>query len=295
MKKARLLITDIDNTLFDWVNYFVPSMEKLVDEVSSTVHVSKDVLASQIKMVLTERHSIEYPFLIQELPSVRNYYGNDCMRMLDECVERGRKAFKKEAQNHLKPYDGVIATLESYRKAGVPVVALTDAPRYVAMWRLKKIGLLHYFDGIYGLMDPEAPVGYLDGREVVLLNSLVHDHIKSGYLFDFKGKSRNFPVHWEKPAIEGFSQVLDDFCVPSSKEILWVGDNQRKDVALGVKAGVTTAWAKYGAFPCGDKLTRLRKFSPDGNVRRNANLGAGEKSDQPDLVIESFEEIKKFI
>src|SRR5690606_15434432 len=107
-----------------------------------------------------EHHdSIEYPFLVQELPSIRKHYGNNVDLMLNEAVRPARDAFMQQAAVHLKPYPDVMNVLETIRtdQPDLPIVALTDAPRYVAMWKLNKLGILHQFSAVYGLQDPVLP------------------------------------------------------------------------------------------------------------------------------------------
>ena len=122
----KLLVLDIDNTVFDWVTYYVHSMESLFSTVSDIVGTSSTQLANEAKQVFTEHGSIEYPFLIQELPSVIEFYSGRIEQMLKEAVEPGREAFNRAAQNHLMPYEGVVSTLRAIRQRwpGLPVIAL---------------------------------------------------------------------------------------------------------------------------------------------------------------------------
>ena len=73
--------------------------------------------------------------------------------MLKFAVSKGRDAFLNEAEGWLRPYTGVRSTLELIKvdHPNIPLVALTDAPRYVAMWKLNKLGLLSILDAVYGL------------------------------------------------------------------------------------------------------------------------------------------------
>ena len=87
-RRCALLVTDIDNTIFDWVTYYVTAFDALLELLSETIGVSVAQLAGEAKGVFAAHGSIEYPFLVQELPSVLNYYGDDIDRMLHEAVEK---------------------------------------------------------------------------------------------------------------------------------------------------------------------------------------------------------------
>ena len=40
----RLLITDLDDTLYDWLGFFIPSFYAMVDEVVKITGISKEIL-----------------------------------------------------------------------------------------------------------------------------------------------------------------------------------------------------------------------------------------------------------
>jgi phosphoglycolate phosphatase len=278
----KLLVTDIDNTVFDWVNYYVHSFSALLEHVSTVIGVNKLVLAEESKNVFTSQGSIEYPFLIQQLQSVKKHYGDDIDTMLNVLVRDGRDRFLAVAENYLKPYDGVLKTLTKIRKdhPKLPIVALTDAPRYVAMWKLNKLGLLPFFDAVYGLADPRIPTCE-NTRRVLVDPEILLKHLQ-GSSFGFAGKIRVLPDEYEKPGTRGLKMVLMDYDIDEDKshrsQVLWVGDNLRKDVGLGNRLGVHSVWAKYGADVDQKLLKDLATFSPTQNIHKNVSL----PSDSPD-------------
>jgi phosphoglycolate phosphatase len=291
----KLIVLDIDNTLFDWVTYYVNSFRALLFKLEATVGVPFAQLAKEAKQVFADQHTIEYPFVIQHMPSVLNYYGQDVDRLLVEGVEPARAAFNHAAKEYLMPYAGVEATLDQLKEkfAGTPLVVLTDAPRYVAMWKLNKLGILHKFDAVYGLPDPKLPTSLEYGR-VMVDPEILLKHLKQES-FGYKGRIRVLPEDYEKPGTKGLKTVLLDFDLDSPEErrqVLWVGDNLRKDVGLGRSLGVKTVWARYGTLISPEMKEGLLAFSPDTNVKKNVSLDpAGEDAPNPDYVIDSFSEV----
>ena len=289
---VALLVTDIDNTLFDWVAYYVHAFSALLETVSGITGVPYAKLAEEAKHVFGTHGSIEYPFVAQELPSVVRHYGSDIDGMLAKCVRPGRDAFLAAGKPFLKAYDGVPATLAELRRRhpDVPLVALTDAPRYVAMWKLNKLGLLPHFDAVYGLADPRIPTSTEHGR-VKVDPEILLKHLQQNN-FGFPGKIRILPDDYEKPGTKGLKTVLMDYEMDEEPEVrrrvVWVGDNQRKDVGLGRRLGVRTVWAAYGR-PAPDLLTRLAAFSPPQNVHKNAAIADGDPAaPKPDETLETF-------
>jgi phosphoglycolate phosphatase len=292
---TSLLVTDIDNTLFDWVRYYVHAFAGLLGSVERTIGVPYAQLAVEARAVFEAHGSIEYPFVVQELTSVIDHYGDDIDGMLRDCVRPARDQFLAAAEPFLKPYEGVRDTLKELKRrlGGVPLVALTDAPRYVAMWKLNKLALLDGFDAVYGLADPRIPTSAQHGRVKVDPDILLK-HLQQNN-FGFRGRIRILPDDYEKPGTKGLKTVLMDYEMDDDPalrgSVLWVGDNERKDVGLGKRLGVRTAWAAYGK-PAPDLLVRLAEFSPPQNIHKNAAIGSHEaNAPKPDAVLQTFADI----
>lgn len=274
-KPIELIVTDIDNTVFDWITYYVHAFETLIKTVSDIVGVSEDILMQESSVVFEAERSTEYPFLIQELPSVNKHFGNNVEALLRDCVEPGRKAFLKEAAPFLKTYAGVIETLTALKqqKPELPIAALTDAPRYVAMWKLNKLGILNFFDAVYGLGDPRIPVNEVS-KQIKVDQEILVKHLQRSN-FGFSGKVRTLPDEYEKPGVRGFKTILMDFGfeeLGTRERVLWIGDHPVKDIGLGHAMGVTTCFASYGNSVAEDVKNRLVRFSSPTNARRNAYL-----------------------
>lgn len=294
--KISLFVTDIDNTLFDWVTYYVTCFSALLKNVEKLVGTPYAQLAAEAKEVFQTHGSIEYPFVVQELPSVIKHYGSNIDLMLSEAVAPSRDAFLEVAENHLQPYKGVEDVLKEIksRHPKMPMVALTDAPRYVAMWKMNKLGLLDYFDAIYGLPDPRIPTSEELGRVKVDPDILLK-HLQQSN-FGFRGKIRILPDEYEKPGTKGLKTVLMDYEMDEDREhrnqVLWAGDNLKKDVGLGERLGIKTAWASYGADISKEMLARLAEFSPPQNIHKNANLPSdAPDTPKPNWILKEFADI----
>jgi phosphoglycolate phosphatase len=295
-KDYDLIVTDIDNTVFDWVRYYVTAFNALLDTVGRIIGSSRESLAGEAKDVFSRHGSIEYPFLAQELASVNKFYGADIDRMLSEAVFPAREAFMNAAQTVLTPYPDVKVTLAALKSKfpDLPIVALTDAPRYVAMWKLNKLGLLEYFDAVYGLADPRVPTCEVT-RRVKVDPEILLKHLQQSN-FGFRGRIRILPDEYEKPGVRGLKTVLMDYDldepVQQRARVLWVGDNLRKDIGLGNRLGVRSAWAKYGTNIEEHLLKSLALFSPPLNVHKNVYLSSDDPAaPKPNVVFQSFAEL----
>ena len=298
-KITKLLVTDIDNTVFDWVTYYVTAFSQMLQKVAEIIGSDYNTLAQESRQIFLE-HTIEYPFVVQELPSVIAFYGNDIDKMLSDCVEPARIFFKNIAASLLVPYEGVHASLQKIRqnRPDISIVALTDAPRYVAMWKLNKLGLLHDFDAVYGLADPRLPTDEKLSKVKVSPEILIK-HLRQKN-FDFKGRIRILPPEYEKPGTKGLKTVLMDYNLDTTTSartnVLWVGDNLHKDVTLGHSLGITTAWAKYGANIAPDVRKQLETFGPPTSVRQSTiNWEQEQEKIKPEIILNSFSEILNYL
>src|SRR6185436_12860321 len=70
----QLLITDLDNTLYDWYTAFIPAFYAMVDEAASLVGIDKEQLLDELKAVHIRHHNSERPFAILETPSVERRF-----------------------------------------------------------------------------------------------------------------------------------------------------------------------------------------------------------------------------
>ncbi len=69
----KLVITDLDDTLYSWIVFFVPAFYDMVQELSNILKVPEDELLKQYKAAHQEFGSVEYPFATLKLLSVKKY------------------------------------------------------------------------------------------------------------------------------------------------------------------------------------------------------------------------------
>ena len=62
----RLVVTDMDNTLYSWIDYVVPAVEAMVDAVVRSTSLPRLRVVQSLKAVYTKYESNEYPFALQE-------------------------------------------------------------------------------------------------------------------------------------------------------------------------------------------------------------------------------------
>src|SRR5262245_51010539 len=121
---VSVLITDLDNTLFDWFEFWYRSFSAFVERVVRDSGIDRETLLSEIKKVHERYQTSEYAFLIQELPSLQaRHPGQNLVETYNEAIHEYRKA----RLQHLKLYPGVMDTLQTLKETGCLIVGFTES------------------------------------------------------------------------------------------------------------------------------------------------------------------------
>ena len=278
--RLRAVVTDLDNTLYPWVDYIVPSLEAMVDSLVATTGLPRIRIVQSLKEVYTRHESNEYPFAIQESDIFRPYEGDfDSFNRL--VVDPARRAFKAARERWLRPYPGVKATLDWIRARGLTLVALSDAPRNAAELRLKWLKLDGHFDALYTLPGYELPAN---------VDPEIRRREQAGH-YRARTVVRELPRDAEKPSPVGLRRILDDFGL-RGPEVVYVGDNPKKDMPVAKACGALGVWAEYGTYISAEYRERLAVISARSVTARHV---ADEGLSRWPLAISSFEQVRDVV
>ncbi len=276
----RAVVTDLDNTLYSWVNYIVPALEAMVDSLCETTGFPRIRVVQSLKEVYERVGTNDYAFAIQESRIFQEFNGDfDSFQAL--VIAPAKEAFSAARRKYLQPYPGAIEGLQALRSLGLRVVGLTDAPRNSAEARVRAIGLDELLEAVYTL--PGYP-----------LPEWVDDRIRQA---DSEGRYRariplvELPAQHEKPDPRGLERVLADLGL-EPREALVVGDNRWKDGGSARAVGCPWAWAEYGTYLSLEYRERLDTISARSATRRHlaGPEGGGAPAD-PDFALSNFAQV----
>ncbi|MDP1847640.1 MAG: HAD family hydrolase [Solirubrobacteraceae bacterium] len=229
----RLVVCDLDNTLYDWVGSFVPAFDAMLAElVQSTGHDEQELLDA-FRRVHQRHGTSEYALAVAELDIL-----DEQLTLADrlERYEPALAAFRKARRATLRAYPDVRPTLERLREEGRHIVAHSDAMRSYALARLERLGLSDMFDGVWCMSDHELPATL--GRHD-LARQTGHE------ARELRRWGRDLRRDEAKPAPHVLREILETVGV-SPAETVYVGDSLTKDIALAQAAGVADVFATYG-------------------------------------------------
>jgi FMN phosphatase YigB (HAD superfamily) len=145
---CRLLITDLDNTLYDWVSFFTPSFRSMVNELTGLLDVREETLLNEFKAVHQHYGNSEQPFAVLELPSLKRRLSGLSRQEILERIDPALHRFNSTRKQTLALYEGVFETLAELQSSGVKIVGHTEAIFANAYWRMRTLrptagGLTH--------------------------------------------------------------------------------------------------------------------------------------------------------
>ena len=277
----KAVVTDLDNTLYPWVDYIVPCLEAMVASLEATTGLPRIRIVQSLKAVYDKHGSNEYPFAIQQ-SDIFKPYERDFDSFSKLVVDPARRAFSSARERWLRPFPGVVDTLAEIRRRGLSVIALTDAPRNAAELRLKWLDLDAHFDAVYTLP------GYVLPQNV---DPEIRRRHEAGHYFSKKTRVIELPRRAEKPNPTGLRRILRDFKLEPS-EVLYVGDSVKKDMGVAKACGLLGVWAEYGTYVSREYRERLAIISANTVTRRHVSE---DGSARWPLAISSFVQLPQIL
>jgi len=268
-----LIVTDMDNTLYSWTFYIVPAVEAMMEVVCRATGFPRIKVIQSLKAVYEKYESNEYPFVLQESSIFTDFPEFGSFDKL--IIQPAKAAFTEARRKYLRPYPRVLETLEELKGRGIPVVALTDAPRNPAEQRAKLLGVDEHLSALYTLPGFQFPEW--KGERLIAEDIVRRD--ERG-LYRARCEVVELPRDHEKPDDRGLLQICGRYGV-DPKDALVVGDSLKKDVALARRVGAVDCWAEYGTYVPEEYLERLNIVSARSITRRHAASVLDRDADQP--------------
>ncbi len=268
------VVTDLDNTLYDWVGAWGAAFEAMMRALADGSGVPRETLEREARVVHQAHRTTEYSRLLQELPSLRRMHpGGEPAQIYAGAI----RAYREARAGALRLFPSVRETLEELRNAGCLLVGFTDSRALHCGYRVRTLGLDGLLDVLYSPPDhapataaaapvaaaapgtaPSAP------RDPDALARTAHRHTAEGEL---------------KPNPRLLAQILRDVGADPAQTI-YVGDSLMKDIAMAQQAGVTDVFARYGTAQHREEYELLRRVShwTDEDIERERRLAEAHVS-----------------
>lgn len=269
----KLVITDLDDTLYSWIGFFIPSFYAMVQEVSKLLDVSENQLIKEYKEVHQQVGSVEFPHATLRLPSVQKKYASLTKEQQLECLDSAFHRFNSMRKKLLVLYPGVQDALEFLVKQEINLVGYTESAEENGFYRLKKLKIDNCFKRVYvSSSQYQRPEQYPHSPKTII-------------------------VHGKKPNPNLIEEICKKEAV-SPLETLYIGDSLSKDMLMAKQAGVHSIWVN---IPVDDpelynKLVAISHWTEKDFLDDNRNKRQWREAGYfPDFTIHSFTELPKII
>jgi phosphoglycolate phosphatase-like HAD superfamily hydrolase len=267
------LVTDLDNTLFDWIEIWYRSIRAMLNRLAADSGVPEQDLESELRAVHREHGTPEYAFAIEELPSLRRKHpAGDLTAIYSAAIQAFREA-RREAR---RLYPTVRQTLQELKDRGCIVAAYTESTAFYTDRRLRHLGLDLLIDCVYSPADHDLPSG-LTADQVRLYPAAAYQLRRT--------LRRHTAAGERKPSASVLKQIAADVGARAG-ETVYVGDSLAKDVAMAQQAGMFDVWARYGVVSGGPGYELLKRLThwTEADIERERSLAT--RRVEPSYVLE---------
>lgn len=248
--RVSVLITDLDNTLFDWVEIWYQPFNAMLEKLVSSSNIPRQQLINEIRTVHQKHGTSEYAFLIEELPSLQingELSYEEIINKYNDVIHAYRTARKKS----LKLYPSVLDTLKVLKTKGVLIVAYTESMAFYTNYRMRNLGLDGVIDYLYSPKDHDLPKDFTPEQ--------ARKYPAQFYEMKFT-EHRHTPIGELKPNPKVLLDIISEIGA-FPHQCLYVGDSLMKDVAMAREAGVFDVHALYGTAYDRKEYELLRQVS----------------------------------
>ncbi|MEM1398024.1 MAG: HAD family hydrolase [Pseudomonadota bacterium] len=240
------LITDVDNTLLDWIEIWSASFSAMFSELNTFGLADEEELKAQIKRIHQSHGTSEYAYLLEELPAL----ASKTAEQKREIISRANGAWSDARHHATKLYPGVRETLVELKSRGFRVIAFTESFGVYTAYRFRECDLDGVVDVLYSPEDH-----FVSTSEFAMLS---HSHSDAHVLENTE--LRHTPAGVTKPSPDILRSILAENDA-SNENAFYVGDNLMKDIAMAQQVGVPDFHAMYGHAQHRDEYELLKQVT----------------------------------
>jgi phosphoglycolate phosphatase len=268
MSDRLLVVTDVDNTLYDWVSLWAGAFDAMIRTLADKTDRGAEQWLTAAHAVHVRRSATECPSLLCDMASSATWpAGIDPSRVLPAAAA----AYRGYWDHHLTTYPGVREALTHLTERGHVVVAYTEGDVSIAANRIARLGLAGVIRRVFGrapLPAPAQPAWCTVGSSHTCPIAV-----------DFIPRDDN------KPNPTGLRTIIAH-CDSTPIQSVYVGDNLWKDVLMAQALGTRAFWARYGTARDPAHMALLARVAPWRPEHVAAERRATADTVHPDAVLD---------
>jgi len=236
MHDIRLAIFDFDNTLWESFGAHDQAFSRLIDDLAGKSGLSRDVVMEGMKAVFdVHTNMFQYSLAIPHHAGLMGAHpGDDLVQRYGPEI----RAYEACLQDLIRPYEGLVDTLQALKARGVKLACYSDANISRILAQMEHLGIGDLFDLVCVAGD-RGPERTYDPAEPPRYESLPDEH---GFVLRL---AANIEDHGPKSHPEILQAILAEMKVRPEQAVM-VGDHPVRDVAMARKCGVMGIYAAWG-------------------------------------------------
>ena len=151
-KRVNFVVTDLDDTIWDWLSMWHSSFEPFLERISKDLMIDKNDLKNDFKQLHQKYGTSEASFIIEDLKLL-----NEAQKEQVNSETGNKKSIMHEyyynKKNNLKFYDGVLKTLATIKASGAMIVGFTESHSFYTKYRIKSLNLDGLIDCIQLILE----------------------------------------------------------------------------------------------------------------------------------------------
>ena len=155
MKKVNLVITDLDDTIWDWLEMWYKSFQPYLNNIQKRTGIDLAKLKLDFKKLHQKYNTSEVSFAYKELKALSEEH-KELIAKENDRPSIIHQYYKNKKEN-LRLYDGVIETILELKARKVKVVGFTESNSFYTKYRIKTLGLDGILDIVYTPDDHRLP------------------------------------------------------------------------------------------------------------------------------------------
>jgi FMN phosphatase YigB (HAD superfamily) len=282
----KVVVFDADNTLYDWVGFYIPSFRAMVTEISRISGLDYLDIVASFRDVFRRHRLTDYAYALFELEILREYEIHWSPQTFLMKYGSALDAFRKSRKAHLRLYPGVQETLRTLKQQGTVLVAHSDSPARYVGGRLSDLRIDTYFDLLTAPKEMDLAMETVESVEGI-------KHRVDWLANEMSIKVQEFPSHQRKPDPQTLYPVFERLRVgPESSA--YVGDSLSRDMLLASRTGIKGIWAKYGEVNQSPYYPDLLQISywTASDVALEERLLSEIGSSRPHFIASTFSEVE---
>lgn len=260
----KVIILDLDNTLYDWNDAYTISFMSLVNLHHELFSISEKDVIVNFKKYFKKQGTLEIlPTLDYMITYPNNHLNETELKIL---ANKSCQFFLDAWKKNISLYEGVYEAIKTLKSNDIKIIAFSDASMFWATYRLRCLKILSAFDKIYAPLDN------------IKLPDCIINNPQKYRVIDKQRRKPNTSV------VEEIIKCYDIDC----QNVFMLGDNLNKDIECASNTGINSIWARYGTKHSSNSGKLLRNITPWTKTDTSSLIS-------PDYTIDNFIELIKIV